>query len=236
MTPLLFLFYATRSAETVKFLGQHVELGFTPSSLEMFSNISAPVNEDLLKPIKSYFNHTEDDTNAAVSLIIDENFINYMIVPLIQGEQQLALREILEGNPKMALFAQLLTTKTIGTVIPSFKDQYKDSTRVDVIGTLSHEQVLLGLENAVPTGFSIDQKGNFKAHVNAVFRVVAETSEDNWEDARGIYMTLSLKGKAFIMNPEDNNRTLIIMQKSLELSNLKIYKGEDEQFLEQMLV
>jgi hypothetical protein len=49
-------------------------------------------------------------------------------------------------------------------------------------------------------------------------------------------MTLSLKGKAFIMNPEDNNRTLIIMQKSLELSNLKIYKGEDEQFLEQMLV
>ena len=105
MTPLLFLFYATRSAETVRFLGEHVELGFTPSSLEMLANISAPVNEDLLKPIKSAFNHTEKDTDAAVSIIIDENFVNYMIVPLIQGDQKLALREILDANPRMALFA-----------------------------------------------------------------------------------------------------------------------------------
>jgi hypothetical protein len=41
-------------------------------------------------------------------------------------------------------------------------------------------------------------------------------------------MTFALKGKMFIMNPNDSNRTLIILQRSLELSSLKIYKGDDE--------
>ena len=101
---------------------------------------------------------------------------------------------------------------------------------------MSHEAVLEGNENAVPSGFSIDAKGNFQAHVNIALKIVAEVEEDNWEDARSMYMTFALKGKMFIMNPEDNNRTLIIMQKSIDMTELKIYKGDDEQFLEQMLV
>ena len=49
-------------------------------------------------------------------------------------------------------------------------------------------------------------------------------------------MTLALKGKIFIMDPESQNKTLVILPKSFDLTTLKIYKGEDEQFLEQMLV
>ena len=93
-----------------------------------------------------------------------------------------------------------------------------------------------GLPKVEPSGFSIDQKGNFKAQVNVALKVVALNSEDYWEDARRIYMSFALKGKMFVMNPHHDNRTLVVLAKSLDLANLKIYRGEDEQFLEQMLV
>ncbi len=72
----------------------------------------------------------------------------------------------MQGNPKMALFSQLLTTKTIGTVIPSFKEDYKESVPVDIVGTLYHEYIASNIDNVVPSGFSLDQKGNFKGHIN----------------------------------------------------------------------
>jgi hypothetical protein len=161
LAPLLFLFYATRTSENIRFLGDSIELGYNPKQLGLLKNISSPVDDNLLKPIESSFNFSGTSKDAAFSAILDENFFNYFIVPLIQGDQKISLREILSTNPKMGLFTQLLTTRTIGTVIPQFKEQYKENTQVDVVATLSHESVLEGNENAVPSGFSIDSKGNF---------------------------------------------------------------------------
>jgi len=48
-------------------------------------------------------------------------------------------------------------------------------------------------------------------------------------------MTLGLKGKIFVADAEFDNRTLVILPRGIELSNLKIFKGDEEQFLEQML-
>jgi hypothetical protein len=48
-------------------------------------------------------------------------------------------------------------------------------------------------------------------------------------------MTLGLKGKLFIADANFDNKTLVVLPRGLELSTLKIFKGEDEQFLEQML-
>ena len=58
----------------------------------------------------------------------------------------------------------------------------------------------------------------------------------NWEDSRKIVMTLALKGKLFVVDADNENKTLIILPRSLDLSTLKIYKGDEEQFLEQMLL
>lgn len=65
---------------------------------------------------------------------------------------------------------------------------------------MHHETILEGLENAAPSGFTLDAKGNFKAHMNIALLVIVETSPGNWEDSRRVYMTLSLKGKTFIMD------------------------------------
>lgn len=48
-------------------------------------------------------------------------------------------------------------------------------------------------------------------------------------------MTLAIKGKIFIADSEFENRTLVIFPRGFEVPTLKIFKGEDEQFLEQML-
>jgi len=48
-------------------------------------------------------------------------------------------------------------------------------------------------------------------------------------------MTISLKGKMFTTDDDFDNRTFVILPRGLELSNLKIFKGDEEQFLEQML-
>lgn len=48
-------------------------------------------------------------------------------------------------------------------------------------------------------------------------------------------MTLSIKGKIFIADAQYDNRTLVVMPRGFELSQLKIFKGDEEQFLEQML-
>jgi hypothetical protein len=45
-------------------------------------------------------------------------------------------------------------------------------------------------------------------------------------------MTLSMKGKIFIADAQHDNRTLVVMPRGFELSQLKIFKGDEEQFLE----
>lgn len=63
-------------------------------------------------------------------------------------------------------------------------------------------------------------------------QVVVQTEPGNWEDSRKIGMTLALKGKMFITDPENENKTLVVLPRSIDLTALKILKGDDEQFLE----
>jgi hypothetical protein len=69
-------------------------------------------------------------------------------------------------DPRFALFRQLLTTTTIGMALPSFKEEYGEGKPVDLIATLYHDFIASSLDNLVPSGFSLDQKGNFRLAVN----------------------------------------------------------------------
>lgn len=53
-------------------------------------------------------------------------------------------------------------------------------------------------------------------------------------DARTFYFTFTLKCKVAI-NETETNKTLGIFPKVLELSMFRMFKGEEEMFLEQML-
>lgn len=78
-----------------------------------------------------------------------------------------SLRKMFGKDPRFAVFLQLLTTSTVGMVLPSFKEDFGEGRPIDVIGTLSHELFTEKIDNAQFTGISIDNKGILRANLNA---------------------------------------------------------------------
>lgn len=187
----------------------------------------------MLKPIDSAFAPMRDEkSQSALQLIIDENFPNSYFYRLISADTKLSMREFMSTDPRFALFRQLLTTSTLGMAIPSFKEEYGEGKAVDIIGTLSHEWISEAVEGMTPSGVSLDSKGNFKVFANIGAQIIVEKKKGKWEDSRKLVMTVGIKGKMFIADAEFDNRTLVILPRGFELTNLKIFKGDEEQFLE----
>jgi len=66
--------------------------------------------------------------------------------------------------------------------------------------------------------------------------LVVETKQGIQEEARSLYASFQLKGKMFVADPKEDNRTFVILPKGIQLATLKVLKGDQEQFLEQMLI
>jgi hypothetical protein len=135
-------------------------------------------------------------------------------------------------DPRFALFRQLLTTSTMGMAIPAFKEEYGEGKPIDIISSVSHKEIQEILEDTPPSGFTLDSKGNFKIFLNVVSMIIVEKKPGKWEDSRKMVMTFGMKGKIFISDAEFDNKTLVVYPRGLELSTLKIFKGDEEQFLE----
>lgn len=167
-------------------------------------------------------------------MVIDENFPNAYISKFLQSKKKFSVQEFFAVDPRFALFRALLTTTTVGMAIPTFKEQYGEGKRIDAIFSINHEEISELVEDMNPSGFSIDAKGNFKLAMNIAAKMIVE-NKNKWEEARNMALTLALKGKIFVADAEFDNRTLVFLPRGIELSNLKIFKDDEEQFLEQML-
>lgn len=58
-----------------------------------------------------------------------------------------SLRDVLSRDPRFNMFKQLMTTSTIGMVLPAFKEDFGDGKSVDLVGTLSHDFIADAVEN-----------------------------------------------------------------------------------------
>lgn len=64
-----------------------------------------------------------------------------------------------------------------------------------------------------------------------------ENKQGVQEEARAIYAQLALKGKMFVADAQFDNRTFVVLPKSLQMPVFKVMNSDgEEQFLEQMLV
>ena len=153
-------------------------------------------------------------------------------------EKNYSLRELLNIDPRLAVVKQMLTTTTIGLVVPSFKEQYGENRPLDVVLTTSHEFMTTGLgQETTPTGLQIEGNGNFIVTANLGAQLIVENKQGVFEEARALYLTLQLRGKVFVADAQFDNRTLVILPKSISMPNFKVLNSEgEEQFLEQMLV
>lgn len=145
-----------------------------------------------------------------------------------------SLRKVFHKDPKFAVFRQLLTTTTLGMVLPSFKEDYGEGKPVDLIGTLSHDFLADSIEGIQFSGVTLDSKGMIKGTINAGAQIIIERNPGEWEDARQFYFTLQFKAKLYV-NETGGNKTLTVLPKGVEIQTFKIYKGDEEMFLEQIL-
>jgi len=133
---------------------------------------------------------------------------------------------------------QLLTTTTVGMVIPSFKEEYGENRPINLVLTASHDFMTSGLgDDVTPSGIQLEGNGNFQVTVNIGAQLIVENKEGVQEEARAIYTQLALKGKMFVADAQFENRTFVLLPKALQMPIFKVMnKDGEEQFLEQMLV
>jgi hypothetical protein len=169
-------------------------------------------------------------------MIIDQNLINTVANKFIAQETLYSVREFMSRDPRMSLFRQLMTTTSAQMFLPSFKEDYGEGKALDFVGTLSHDHFVKRLEDTEPSGFQIDSKGNFKLSANIGFQILVEKNPGEWEEARDIFTTVELKGKIVVKSPGLENKTLIFHPQGIAISSFKVFKQDEEQFLEQMVM
>ena len=140
------------------------------------------------------------------------------------------------ADPRLQQFVPLLTSTTVGIAVPSFKEEFGEGKKIDLVGTLSHEFFTDKITDANPTGITLDKNGMLKITFNAGAKMVIEKSAGDWVEARDFYATLQIKAKVSTNQTDPYTKHFTIAPKNLELSLFKIFKGEEEMFLEQMLL
>ena len=75
----------------------------------------------------------EDADDKAFQIIIDENAINSYLLEFVMMDKSLSVREQLKGDPKLAQFADYLTTTNLGLVMPEILEEFGEKKIVDVM-------------------------------------------------------------------------------------------------------
>lgn len=234
VVPFVGMFYAVQFAEEVDISEKFMSMG---ASLKHFEMLSEKQN-NLLKPIAGGF-HTDVNKNgepALMQFLFDDNLFNSLSAVLVSVEKMFSFRELAKGNPKAKPTLQMLTTSTLGTVLPQFVEEYGANKKVDVAFSPSHELFKDGFPGSKMTGMYVDKNGNWKLQVNMAAVINVETLPDVWDAVRNLYVTLVFKLK---MTQDDSNpfsKKFIVLPKNVEVSQLKVLKGEEEMSMEQMMI
>lgn len=95
----------------------------------------------------------------------------------------------------MAPTTQMLTTSTLGTVLPQFVEDYGADKKIDVAFSPSHDLFKEGFPGSKMTGMYMDKNGNWKMQVNVAASINVETFPGVWDSARELYVTFVFKYK-----------------------------------------
>jgi len=233
LLPMTALYYSAFGAEKMKLSDHFIEYGFSPATFKMLTARSL----SQLKEIKTEFSGlTKEGQRYGVQGIIDENFVNSFLIGLSSVEKMYSLREKLDADPRAQIVKQLLTTTTLGLLLPNIKEEYGEGKMVDIIGTLSTSFVGDKIEEHKPAGISINEKGLMNAWISFGIQIIVEKTIGQWEDARTIVATVQAKIQNSITEPMPGNETLEMKLKSIDFPVLKVFKGDEEQHLEQMVL
>jgi hypothetical protein len=228
LAPVVGLYYATFLAERVEFTDSYIEYEFSPVSLKLMRPRN--VHKEFIKQIDTKFAEADlSEEPAALQMIIDENLINVVLGMFLKIDTMYSLRELLAVDPRLIMMRQLLTTTTVGMAITSFKQEYGEGRPIDLVLTSSHEFMTTGLGKVNPTGVSIDANGNYQGLMNVGAQIIVTNKEGKQVEARALYIQFQLKGKMFVADAQHDNRTLVIMPKSVNMPIFKVMNSQGDE-------
>jgi len=175
-----------------------------------------------------------------MSLILDENAINSLLLEFVLIERAFSLREFVKMDPRLQDILREMNTQSMKVLLPSVVEEYGEGRAIDFYVSLSHSLLSNKLEGIKPTGFQMDKNGNFKFVFNISITLLVEEKGRRgvWDEARSAFLSFTAKGKVTTNTTnKKGERVLSVLPKSAEISLLKIYdKQGKEQELEQMLL
>jgi len=131
----------------------------------------------------------------------------------------------------------MLTTSTLGAIVPEFVEQYGANKKVDLVFSPSHDLFLDGVPDSKSSGIYMDKNGNWKFQVNLPLQLNVETMPGLWEPARTMFVTMTAKAKISTKVDENgDNKMFVLNPKSIEMTKMVVKKGEEVQEMEQMMI
>jgi hypothetical protein len=114
--PMAFIYYVVQASSDITFADPFVEFGSSMSHFKLLTDKQSK----MLKPIKADFSK-EQNVNGHMALFqvaVDDNFFNSLTSILTSIEKSVQIRDLLKGNDKAAPFMNMMTTSTIGNILP----------------------------------------------------------------------------------------------------------------------
>jgi len=130
----------------------------------------------------------------------------------------------------------MLTTNTIGAILPQFTEEYGDNKKLDLVWSPSHDFFADGIPGSKMTGIYMDKNGNWKVQLNLAAQINLENLPGMWEPVRNIYMTLIFKFKIQMNDSNPLDKKIILNPKKFELSEIKITNGDEQMTMEEMML
>jgi len=155
-------------------------------------------------------------------------------------DKSMSLEKYLELDPRTKGMAKTLTTNMLKQILPDVHEQYGDRKQFDLLFSMSHNLLQGKLDGSRVTGFNLDKNGNFRFTLNIYSQLLIDKSmkmNKNWVNVREIFLGLTYKGKLVVKETKPGEKTLLLVSKSAEVSNVKILNEEGEEVVvEQMMI
>jgi hypothetical protein len=107
--------------------------------------------------------------------VLDDNLFNSFTSLVTTFDKMFSIRDLVKFYPNAQNFMAMLTTSTVGKIMPDFVDEYGENKKIDVVLSPSHSLFLDGFPESKMTGVYVDKNGNWKIQLNVPLQINIET-------------------------------------------------------------
>ena len=129
-----------------------------------------------------------------------------------------------------------MNTAVLKDYVETWAEEFGENTRLDLVMTLNHEFIKSLDPDATIVHFSMKEGGIWSIHMPIGLQLLVETSPNHWEVGRNMTATIDAAVNLTWFYPVPNKPFFNISFYDLDLPTLKIFKGEEEMYMEEMLI